>query len=409
MTRLALVLTASALLAGCGAGTPIEGRIPGRTLRIYMSLPLSGASSSQGQAIRDGAELALADQRARIGRYRVALVVLNDSTPASDGWDPIQTTINVRAAVQDPTTAGYLGDLDSGATAISIPPLNRSGIAQVSPAAGAVGLTSDGPGASPGEPGKYYPTGIRTFARVVPSDAVESTALVRLQLSVGCNAPFVLQDGEVDGEDAAISYVLAAQAAGLHVLGVQSFQRHASDYSSLAAGVSAAGADCLLLDATDEHSSALLAAQLAHALRRARIFAASTLADSAFVDPAQGGIPLSVDPRVLVVAPAMTVSDYPRAAQAFLSRYARRYGKPQIQAIFGYEAMSLMLRAIARATDDGRRMADRANIVSALFHTRDWPSVLGPFTVDRDGDAPPRAYGVYRVNGGQLSFWRHVG
>ena len=35
---------------------------------------------------------------------------------------------------------------------------------------------------------------------------------------------FVLHDGEVDGEDAALSFVLTAQC-GLRVVGVQAFQR----------------------------------------------------------------------------------------------------------------------------------------------------------------------------------------
>jgi branched-chain amino acid transport system substrate-binding protein len=402
-------LTCAALLAGCGAGAPIGARIRGDTLRVYLSVPFRGASSSQGRAISRGARIALADQGGRIGRYRVSLVVLDDSTIASDGWDPSQTTLNVKMAVRDPETIGYVGDLSSGATAISLPPLNRAGIAQVSPAAGAVGLTSSAPGASPGEPGKYYPTGIRSFARVIPSDAVEAAAVVRVQHTLGCRAAFVLQDGEVDGEDAAISYALAAQAAGMRVLGVESFQRQAADYSPLAASVAQAGADCVLIDATDERSSALLAVQLARAMPRVRIFASSLLADSAFVSPAEGGIPLSLDSRMVVFAPALDPSAYPRSGRDFLSRYARLYGPPEPQAIFGYAAMSLMLRAIATGTDGGRKPAGRAKVVDALLATRDWRSVLGRLTLDGNGDPSTRAYGVYKVAGGRLSYWFQIG
>jgi branched-chain amino acid transport system substrate-binding protein len=404
-----LALTCAALLAACGASAPVAGRIPGDTLRVYLSVPLTGASSQQGQAIRNGAEIALGDRGGRIGRYRVALVVLDDSAATSDGWDPSQTTLNVRTAVQDPRTVGYIGDLESGATAISIPPLNRVGIAQISPAAGAVGLTSSGSGASPGEPGKYYPSGNRTFARVVPSDAVESAAIVRVQQMLGCRAPFVLQDQSFDGEDAAISYVLAAQAAGLRVLGVQSFQRHVSDYSSLATSVAQAGADCVLLDATDERSSAVLAAQLARTLPKARLFASSLLADAAFLSPADGGIPLSLDPRVVVFTPALDPSSYPRSGRAFLNRYAGLYGPAPPQAIFGYLAMKLMLRAIAVATGDGHRPAERAKVVQALLRTRGWHSDLGLLTLDASGDPSTGAYGVYKVSGGQLSYWLQIG
>ena len=414
MTRRAPALLAAGalalLLGACGSSGPVEKRVPGRTLHIYLSLPLTGASSLQGEAVRHGAELALADRHGRIGRYRIRLVVLNDATVASGGWDPNQTTINARTAAQDPAAVGYLGDLDSGATAVSIPVLNRAGVPEVSPTAGAVGLTSAGPGASPGEPLKYYPAGTRTFVRIAPNDATEASAVVSLQRSLGCRAPFVLQDGEVDAEDDAISYVLAAQGAGMHVLGVQSFQRLATDYSSLATAVAQAHPDCLLLTAVDERSTARLATALGQALPRARIFASSMLADTAFVSPGAGGIPVGLDSRVLVISPALAAASYPSAGRAFLARYLRLYGLPQLQAIFGYTAMGLLLRAVSRATDGGRSTTvDRHRVVQELLGTRGWASPLGSLTIEPAGDSSLRGFGVYRVVGGRLSFLRRIG
>ena len=64
--------------------------------------------------------------------------------------------------------SAYVGEFDSGATAISVPITNEASFVQVSPAATAVGLTKLVPGADKGEPDKYYPSGDRTFARVDP-------------------------------------------------------------------------------------------------------------------------------------------------------------------------------------------------------------------------------------------------
>ena len=126
---------------------------------------------------------------------------------------PRADDLNVRQAVLDNTTVGYVGDLDSGASAISIPILNHAGIPQVSPASTAVGLTSNALGAEPGEPDKYYPTGQRTFARVIPSDAIQGRVQVKLQEQLGCRKTYVLDDGEVDGTDTATSFVIAAELA----------------------------------------------------------------------------------------------------------------------------------------------------------------------------------------------------
>jgi branched-chain amino acid transport system substrate-binding protein len=400
---------ALACLSGCGAGAPVSGRIRGTTLTIYYSGPTHGASSLGSQAALNGARIALAGIQGRIGKYRILLRALDDSTPQSDGWDPNQTTTNARLAVQDPTTVGYLGDFNSGAAAISIPLLNREGIAQLGPAASAVGLTSTGPGASPGEPEKYDPTGVRTFARPVPNDAVQALSQVRLAQSSGCRRMFVLHDGEVDGEDEGLSFVLTAQSAALRVVGVQVFQRSAPDYTPLALSVAQAGADCVLLSAIDEGSAARLAAALARALPHAPIIASSGLADSAFTDPADGGLPLADGARVEVTSPTLGARAYPASGQAFLAAYSRQFGPPEPPAIFGYEAMSLILRAIERATDHGRKAAVRSKVVEAVFATRKRRSVVGTYSVDASGDTTLRRYGIYRIVAGRLSFWRLSG
>ena len=94
-------------------------------------------------------------------------------------------------AATDRTTIGYIGDYNSGATAVSIPQLNRVEIPQISPSSTALGLTRGGLEAAPGEPEKYYPTGKRTFARVVPNDGVQAQVIVRLMRSMGCTRTYL--------------------------------------------------------------------------------------------------------------------------------------------------------------------------------------------------------------------------
>lgn len=409
--RSALAIAAAATaLAGCGASARETGqRISGSKLTIYFSGPLHGASSTGATAALNGARLALAHSGTRLGRYRLVLRVLDDSTVASAGWDPAQTTANARLVIQDPTAVGYIGDFNSGASAVSIPLLNRAGIPQVSPGSTAVGLTSPGIGAAPGEPDKYYPTGIRTFARVVPTDEYQALALAEIQRSVGCHSTFVLHDGEVDGMDTANTFVLTAPSAGLRVVGVRFFTRGAASYSSLPASVASSGADCVVISAIDEHSSVLLTEQLAAALPQERFFAANGLADSAYVDPAAGGLPEGLDPRVYVVSATLGLRDYPRSARALVAAYTRRFGAPEPPAIFGYQAMEVLLGAISRATDGGHAEANRAKVRRALLTTRERQSVLGPFRIRPDGDASGRLFGIYGLANGQMVFIRAAG
>jgi branched-chain amino acid transport system substrate-binding protein len=403
------MLAALVGLSGCGTKSDAAAaRIRGTILTVFVSVPLLGPSKVSGEAVVDGAQLALSQAQDQIGQYRIQLRALNDATAQRQGWDPGQTTIGVHSAVLDPTTIGYLGELDSGASAISIPPLNRAGIPQVSPTSSAVGLTSSSPAADPGEPQKYYPTGIRTFARVVPNDSVQAIAQVRVQKSMGCTRVYVLDDGEVDGADAARSYALATAGTGLRMLRIQAFPRDATSYASLASGVAALRPDCVLISADPESGAVLLTTQLIAAMPDVRIFGMAGLAESTYFDPAQGGLPASDDPQVILTAPTLSLADYPASARAFTTAYARRYGPPEPAAILGYESMSLLLSAITKATHYGTLPAVRSKVRAAIFDTRNRRSVLGTYSIDPDGDTTLRRYGVYEIVDGQLSFLQTI-
>ena len=241
---------------------------------------------------------------------------------------------------------------------------------------------------------------------MIPSDAVQARVLAEAQRRLGCTKTYVLDDGEVDGRDASDSFQVAAKNAGLNVVGTQEFEPHATSYASLAAGVAQTGANCIVLAALTQNNAVLITRELAAASPNALIFGTDGLAQSSFVDPLEGGIPLTLDPRVLITSATLSPSEYPPSARRFYAAYKRRYGIPQLSAIYGYEAMSLMLDAIMRATKDGSNHVLRSRVLSALFATRDRPSVLGTYSIDSNGDTNLDRYGVYRVRAGQLRFWR---
>ena len=104
------------------------------TLTIYSSLPLQGDSRPQSESVVNGEKLALrGGQGGKVGKFTIKYVSLDDSTAAAGKWDPGATSADARKAAQDKSTIAYLGEFNSGASAISIPILNEAGILQVSP------------------------------------------------------------------------------------------------------------------------------------------------------------------------------------------------------------------------------------------------------------------------------------
>ena len=237
---LAAVSTAAvAVVIGCGNEQSRGGNVPGDTLTIFSSLPLQGPHAAQSQEIVNAQKLALREVGGKVGDFKVNFASADDATAGGDrvGWDPDKTAENARKAVENTRTIAYLGDFDSGASAISLPITNEAGFVQVSPASTAVGLTKFVPGAEKGEPEKFYPSGDRSFARVVPADDVQASAAARWTRRLGAGTVFVIGDKSLEGDGLSELYASAAPDAGLRVVGRDRMDPRADDYRDLARDV----------------------------------------------------------------------------------------------------------------------------------------------------------------------------
>ena len=150
-------------------------------MTIYSSLPRHGDQARVAAAVAAAQRLALADHGGRAGGREIKLVELDSSKPDGATWDPGLVEANAKRAAGDASTIAYLGELDYGGSAISVPVTNNKAILQVSPYDGLTSLTELQPGGprSAG-PERYYPNGHRTFARLVPTDLAQATDARRL-------------------------------------------------------------------------------------------------------------------------------------------------------------------------------------------------------------------------------------
>jgi branched-chain amino acid transport system substrate-binding protein len=229
-----------------GGGGETGGGGEAKTLTVYSSLPLQGASRPQTTAMVQGIELALQQAGGKAGDFTVKYESLDDSTAQAGSWTPEATQANARRAAQDDTTGVYIGEFNSGASAVSIPILNEAGVPQISPANTAVGLTTDEPGAEPGEPDKYYPAGTRTYTRIVPKDTIQGAALATLMQEDGCTKVFMTNDKEVYGAGLSRNIENSAGEVGLEIAANEEIDKNAPNYRSLATRASDAGADCFV-------------------------------------------------------------------------------------------------------------------------------------------------------------------
>ena len=411
---IALVGFAAALslaVAGCGgddsgggSGDSGGGGDSGGTVTVYSSMPLQGAPRAQSEKLVNGIKLALKQANNKVGNFDVKYVSLDDATPQAGSWTPEATSANARKASQDDSAVAYIGEFNSGATAISLPVLNEAGIVQVSPANSAVGLTTDGPGHEPGEPDKYYPSGERTFARIVPTDAVQGGGMAQRAKDENCTSLYVTNDKEVYGSGLAKNIVSAAEGLGLKIAGDDAIDPRAANYRALAQKMKSSGADCFAYAGITANNAVQLFKDIYATNPDAKaLLGSDAVAEPAFTDPKEGGLPVNVAEHVTLTAVGLAPEDYPPAGQKFFKDYAAEYGKgdPGQYAIFGYEAMALVLDAIKRAGDNGD---DRTAVKDAIFSTKDRESVIGTYSIDENGDTSLTNYGVFGIKNGSLEY-----
>jgi branched-chain amino acid transport system substrate-binding protein len=386
---------------GGGGGDAAEGG--GGTLNVYSSLPLQGASRPQTTAMVEGIRLALQQNNGKAGEYTIKYTSLDDSTAQAGTWTPEATQKNAEQVAQDDSAVAYIGEFNSGASVVSIPILNEVPIAQISPANTAVGLTTDEPGADKGEPDKYYPTGARHYLRIVPKDTIQGAALATLMSEDGCGNVYILNDKEVYGGGLSRNIENSAKEVGLEVLANDGIDPKAANFRSQAAAMKSEGAECFVFSGITANGAVQLYKDVAAALPDAKLYGPDGVAESGFSDPAEGGIPADVASRVKVTVATLSPDEYPPEGQKFFDDFKAEYGEdnPDPYAIYGYEAMRLVLDTCEQLAAE---CSDRQAMIDALFSTKGRESVLGTYDIDENGDTTLTDYGVYTIEGGELTF-----
>ena len=396
---LAAIAAAAVLAAGCGGVGALPAAEPGGSqLIVYSSLPLQGPNAAAAAQIVNGEKLALAQVGGRVRGLTVGYVSLDDANPVSGRLDPGAAESNAEMAARDPMTLAYLGDFDSAATAISLPLINAAGIPQISPASPYVGLTS-GLDAGQDEPARFYPSGVRTFVRLQPGDAAQALVQVRLMSSLHVHTVFMLADEDAFQRPFATMVATLAQKAGISVLAQDTIVSGSGQhFTAEVEKIVRARPGAVVYTGASIPAAVTLWQEMHAADRSVMLLGSSALANETFASQ------LADSADTYLTTPALPIDRYPAHAARVLAAYRTRFGgRPGASALYGYEAMSIVLDAIRAA---GGRGNDRRAIISQLLHTHERASVLGTYSIEADGETTLSPYGVDHIAHGRLAFYR---
>jgi branched-chain amino acid transport system substrate-binding protein len=403
-----LAVGAVIAIAACGSSkkssTGTSAAATGNTLDVYSDLPLLGPLTSATIPVENGIKLALSQTGGKAGQWTIKYISLNDATAAKASYDLGQCASNARTVATDSKAIAELGTFNSGCAEVEIPIVNQAGVPMISPANTYVGLTTNEPGSAPGEPQKYYPTGTRTYLRIVPRDSIQASADLLAMKNAGCKRVAEANDKTPYGAGIAQLVELTKGSYGVNVVSNTGVDPTAPNYRSFASTIKGQGADCFFYGGLTSTGGVQITKDVHSAIPNAKLFGPDGLCSTGWTDPSKGGVPTSLDPLMHCTVATLDLLAYP-GGKSFADAYHAKYGTPANQidpyAIYGYEDMSLILDTIKGL---GAKGNSRSEVLSALFNTKNRSSVLGTYGFDKNGDTTLTSYGYYKVVNGQVVY-----
>ena len=366
-----------------GSGTP--------DFIVSSDLPLQGAIRHQTIEINRAIIWELQDRGWKAGSYKIAYQSCDDSTAQTGGWDAAKCATNAHLYAANKSVIGVVGTFNSGCAKIEVPIENRAGpLAMVSPANTNPGLTTTGPGSDPGEPNKYYPTGVRNYARVVANDQYQGAADAMFTQSLGLKKVYVLNDKQTYGAGVATTYTGAARKLGLTIVGSKGWDAKQSSYEALANAIKKSGAQVVFLGGIVCNNGAKLMQDIKSVDPKIQL----QMPDG-FSDPNANG---SVANGAYVSVAGFPPKSLTGKGATFITKFGKSIGEyPNPYAAYGAEAMNVMLTAIAKSG------GNRANVAKALFGLTVTNGILGSYTINAQGDTSGSAVTVYKEQGKALN------
>jgi branched-chain amino acid transport system substrate-binding protein len=386
----------AALAAGCSksdkTAAPTTQGPPTKTLTIVSDLPLEGSSAEQTQSIVRGIELYLDQIGHQAGPFSIEYESVGIEYNAGGHNDPCVD--DAEKFVADERIVAVVGPFNSGCAKLEVPIGNPHSLAYVSPSNTAVGLTHEGPGSEPGEPDKYYPTGVRTYARMVAADDVQGRIGAGFMAwELGVTEVFVLDDSDGYGRGIAAAFEAAAADYGMEVVGRVHWNANSSRYTTVMQKIKASGADGIYIGGiSDFNGDQVLKDKVAVLGGNDDV---KVLVSDGFVfDPQFVEKNRNALEGVYGTTPTLDPKQITGAGEEFVDAYEAVYGKPpELYTAYAVAAAQVLLDAIARS--DGTR----GSVLEELRGARVKNGILGDFRIDRYGDITPARLAIFRITG----------
>lgn len=378
LALLGVIGAAALAVAGCSSTSSSSSSsssnsgsltVTGHKLAIVISAPQGYKQDAVQSDIVDAEKLAFNLHHNSVTKFKLVMSTLSSPT-LSD---------NARATIISKDAIAYLGEIAPGTSEQTVGITNDLDILQVSPTDTALELGQSTPAVAnaPKVFFQQWSTYGRTFARMVPTSAQEATAQASQMASMKVSSLYVASDESDYGRALADALRSAARSAGV----------------TLTSDETTAGA--IFYASTSPQLGAKFFNRAATKNPSAKLFGPSAMDSSAFTSALSASVK-----NLYITTPGFMPKSLTAGGKAFVTEFKRAYHHtPSGQAIFGFEAMSAVIRDLA---SEGVDANDRQDVATGFFKSKPQQSVLGEFKIKSDGNTTIDAFVWNKLSGGTL-------
>jgi branched-chain amino acid transport system substrate-binding protein len=374
---------AATALAASG-GFPVFAA--GKTYRIGITLPLTGADAEAAHLILNGALLAIkqANESGKLQGITLEAMVLNNATATAGQYDPAQAATNARKLVGDKLVLANVGPEMSGSGKAMAPILAMGQLATITPSSTSPDLTS------PQFAAEFDPGGKPIYFRTVTTDAYQGPNMANFYAeTLKLPSVYMLDDSGAYGVGLADAFEAQAKKKGIKVLGRDRLDPKANDYTAVVTKIKSTGAASLYYGGVMQAAVKLVKQSYDTVPKIIKgggdgILSPEMVTAAGF-PAASGWYATNASPHVV---------DDPKLDN-WVKLYTKTYGiQPDDYAVTSYDAAQVAIAGIKAVLKSGKPL-NAANVRDAI-QTIHVDGLQGPVSFDKYGDLTSRVVSVFQ-------------
>jgi branched-chain amino acid transport system substrate-binding protein len=347
-------------LAGCGqSGEGTSSKI----IKVASVTPLSGSQAALGEAIKLGAQLAVEDYKPKFDKAGFQL----EFSPQDDQADPKVGVSVAQSMLSDKDILGVCGHFNSGVAIPASEIYAKDNLCMVSPSNTATQVTD-----------RKLPDVNRICARDDAQGPVGADFAVK---DLGAKKIFIIQDKTTYGQGVADEFKKQALKDAAQIVGYEGITQGESDFSAVLNEVASKNPDLVYFGGTYPEGSLILKQMRAKGISAK--FMGPDGMDSSEVIKIAGNAATGAYYTSVAADPLLTDK-----GKEWVDRYEKKFGKkPESYSVYGYDAMSVLLDGILKASqDNGNKKPTREQVSKSVRSTQNFHGIITNVSFDDKGD-----------------------